>query len=84
MIPELRDLRACDRVAVQGDRAVAGQRSAGESCAGIERDRLQRQNRSLEYRVRSQGRGAADLPEDVLSLRIAGQNNLRTSQGGQR
>src|SRR5271165_7197481 len=47
---------AGDDIRVQRDRAVPSQRPAFQIHAGGDRDRCQRQDLSLEYRVRSQGR----------------------------
>ncbi len=57
----------------------AGQRAAVYSCAGVQRDRGVGQYGSFEDASSSDSRRAADLPEDVGSLRAVDQDNVAAS-----
>lgn len=68
-------------IAVECNRPVARQRSAGQRRARLQSDGLKRQNVALEDRIRPQRCGGAGLPKHILCLRAARQNNLSTPQG---
>src|SRR5438128_238492 len=70
-------------IGIQGNRASPRQRPAFHRGAGLQRDRGQSQDVSLEGRNRSQSRGTADLPIDIGRLGAAAQDDFATDGRGQ-
>src|SRR5665648_680665 len=68
-------LRLCNRVLIKSDLGLCPQ-SAVNRCAGLHRNFCFSQYNSLKVRTRTKGHNIGKLPEDVLGLGAAGQENL--------
>jgi len=68
-------LRLCNRIRIKSDLGLC-QESAVRRCAGYHRNVCFGQNDSLKVRTRLKGHSIGNLPEDVVGLGAADQQNV--------